>query len=44
MHLVSDECRHARVLYRLYVAWLKRCAGAAVVTAAVHLDPEKRSV
>jgi len=29
MHLVSGECRLALVLYRLYLAWLKRCSGAA---------------
>ena len=29
MHLVSGDCRLAFVLYRLYLAWPKRCAGAA---------------
>jgi hypothetical protein len=29
MHLVSGECRPAFVLYCLYLARLKRCAGAA---------------
>jgi len=29
MPLVSGECRPALVLYRLYLAWLKRCPGAA---------------
>jgi hypothetical protein len=29
MHLISGECRPAVVLYRLYLTWLKRCAGAA---------------
>jgi len=34
MHLVLDECRLALILYRLYLAWLKRCAGAASSFAA----------
>ena len=29
MHLVSGDCRLAFVLYRLYLAWPKRYAGAA---------------
>jgi hypothetical protein len=29
MHLVSGECRLALASYRLYLAWLKRCAGQA---------------
>jgi hypothetical protein len=28
MHLVSGECRLTLILYRLYLAWLKRCAGS----------------
>src|SRR5262245_41646869 len=30
MRSVSGKCRAALVLYRLCLAWLKRCAGAAV--------------
>jgi hypothetical protein len=43
MHLVSGECRPARVLYRLCRTWLKRCAGAAAKILSGKTQVTKQS-